>query len=124
MVIGLAESRIGEVGYRLVASLQNGMWTAHAERQPTGERFGIDCAGPTEEAAKDRLMRWLTWQHEHSKALEALQNAERAYHRALAAHAFGSPSDESAARDSGRQSLAEIEAACAQLDEVRARRPE
>jgi len=115
---------IGEVTYCLVASLRDGVWTAHAERQPSGERFGIDCAGPTEEAAKDRLAKWLTWQDAHSKALEALQGAERMYHRTLAEGAFGSPGDESAADDLRRHSLAQIEAASAQLDEVRARRPE
>jgi hypothetical protein len=115
---------VGDVAYRLVASFRDGVWTAHAERHPAGDRFGIDCAGQTEEAAKDRLAKWLTWQAAHTRALEALQNAERMYHRALAEGAFGSPADESAADDLRRQSLAQIEAASAQLDEVRARRPE
>jgi len=115
---------IGGVEYRLVAALRDGVWTAHAERQPSGDRFGIDCAGPTEEAAKNRLAKWLTWQDAHSRALEALQSAERMYHRALAEGAFGNPADESAADDLRRQSLAQIEAASAQLDEVRSRRPE
>jgi hypothetical protein len=116
--------KIDEVEYRLLASVRDGVWTAHAERVATGDRFGIDCAGATEDAAKDCLMRWLTWQHEHSKALEALQSKERAYHRALADDAFGNLSAGSSASDLRRQSLAEIEAACAHLDEVRARRPE
>lgn len=107
-----------------MTSLRDGVWTAHAEHQATGDRFGIDCAGPTEEAAKDRLIRWLTWQHTHSEALEALQSAQRTYHRALADGAFGHGSDESFADDVRRQSLAEIETARARLDDVRARRPE
>ncbi len=97
---------------------------AHAERQSTGDRFGIDCAGPTDEATTEKLVAWLTWQHAHSKALEALQNAERAYHRVLADGAFGSPSEAPVSDDLQRKSLAEIEAARARLDEVRARRPE
>lgn len=109
--------------YRLVATMRDGVWIAHAERQ-AGERFGIDCAGPTEEAAKQRLMKWLTWQDAHSKALEALRNAQRTYHRLLADDAFGSHSEESAASDLRRQSLAEIGATSAYLDELRARRPE
>lgn len=112
---------IGEVTYRLAASVRDGVWTAHAERQPSGDRFGIDCAGPTEEAAKDRLAKWLIWQDSHSRALDALQSAERTYHRAMAEGAFG---NESAADDLRRQTLAQIEAAAAHLDEVRARRPE
>jgi len=69
-------------------------------------------------------MKWLTWQDAHSKALEALQNAQRAYHRLLADDAFGGQSEASGAGDLRRQSLAEIEAASAYLDQVRARRPE
>ena len=69
-------------------------------------------------------MKWLNWQDAHSKALEALQNAQRAYHRLLADDALGSHSEESAASDLRRQSLAEIEAASTYLSEVRARRPE
>lgn len=112
------------VEYRLITSVRDGVWTAHAERRATGDRFGIDCVGPTEAAATDRLTTWLTWQHRHSKALETLQQAERAYHRAIADGAFGHPSDAPIASDLRRTSLAEIEAASAQLDEVRARRPE
>jgi hypothetical protein len=103
--------------------MRDGVWIAHAEGQ-AGERFGIDCAGPTEEAAKERLMKWLTWQAAHSKALEALQSAQRAYHRLLADDALGSHSEEATASDLRRQSLAEIEAASSYLNEVRARRPE
>src|SRR5262245_12685437 len=123
-VIGLEDLTVGGTEYRLVAALRDDVWTAHAERQPSGARFGIDCAGPTEEAAKDRLARWLTWQDAHSRALEALQNAERAYHRAIAEGAFGGSADESAVDDLRRQSLAQIEAACAHLNDMRARRPE
>jgi hypothetical protein len=114
---------IGDVAYRLAVSVRDGVWTAHAERQSSGERFGIDCAGATEEAAKDRLVKWLTWQDAHARALEALQSAERMYHRSVAEGAFGNSADESA-DDLRRQSLAQIEAARAQLDDVRARRPE
>jgi len=123
LVIALDDLTIGGAVYRLVASVRDGVWTAHAERQPSGERFGIDCAGATEEAAADRLVKWLTWQDAHSRALEALQSAERMYHRAVAEGAFVSSADDSA-DDLRRQSLAQIEAACAQLDDVRSRRPE
>lgn len=114
--------RIGDAVYRVVTNTRDGVWTAHAERLATGDRFGIDCTGSTEAAATGKLTAWLAWQHAHSKALEALQQAERAYHRALAEDAFSQSPDES--DDLRRKSLAEIEAACAHLDEVRARRPE
>jgi hypothetical protein len=115
---------IGQIVYRLVTSARDGVWTAHAERAATGDRFGIDCTGPTEEAAAEKLTTWLAWQQAHSTALEALQQAQRSYHRALADDAFGSSPDDSVANDLRRKSLAEIEAARAHLDEVRARRPE
>ena len=51
-------------------------WVVYAEHPDTGERFGIECSGTTEEAA-ERLWRWLEWQSEHAVALETLQEAER-----------------------------------------------
>ena len=87
----MREIRIGDRQYRIVAVERDGEWIARAEQAVTGERFGIECAGKTDTAAIESLVRWLTWQHEHASALEALQEAERAYHRTIAGSAFASP---------------------------------
>jgi len=82
---------------------------------------------------------WLEWQREHSAALAALQEAQRAYHRvfverALASHRQ-SAADESQA-EAGRSTATErsaadvqdkldaVDAARVRLDAVRARKPE
>jgi hypothetical protein len=116
--ISLADTR-----YRIAASERDGQWVAHATRDDNGDPFGIECAGPTESEAFDRLERWLEWQHEHAVALEALQQAERAYHRTIAGSAFVSPTEgptpigaEGVARSRGVRAV--------RLDEVRARKPE
>jgi hypothetical protein len=92
---------------------------ARAVLVPGGERFGPDCAGSTEDAAIDRLTGWLEWQHAHAEALRALQNAERNYHRVVAAGAFERPHgrDQLAAR---REALAAVETARVRLDGLRA----
>jgi hypothetical protein len=90
----------------------------------TGERFGVECAGETEAAAIDRLIRWLTWQDEHAAALEDLQQAERAYHRTVAGSAFVSPLEGPSAIELQKESLGQLEAARVRLDDVRARKPE
>ena len=68
--------------------------TGNGWRAPTrvdnGDPFGIECAGATEADAIARLTGWLEWQHEHTAALEALQQAEHAYHRTIAGSAFAS----------------------------------
>ena len=56
-------------------------------------RFGIECAAPTEAEAATRLTAWLEWQREHADALDALQQAERAYHRTIAGSAFANPAE-------------------------------
>jgi hypothetical protein len=68
-------------------------------------------------------MRRLDWQHEHTVALEALQSAERAYHRTKAGGAFVSATDEPMALALQGESLEQVEAARLRLDEVRARKP-
>ena len=115
---------IGDATYRVVADHRDGQWLAHAERMDTGDRFGIECAGGSEAAAVDALSRWLEWQHEHTAVLEALQQAERAYHRTIAGSAFASPNEGPSAIELQKESLEQVEAARVRLDEVRARKPE
>ena len=97
---------------------------AHAERADTGEQFGVECAGVSEADAIERLTCWLDWQHEHAAALEALQQAERAYHRTIAGSAFASPIEGPTAIELQRESLEELKAARLRLDDVRMRQPE
>ena len=113
-------------GTRLVvhAIARDRRWLAQAEREATGEPFGIECAGATEEAAVARLTSWLEWQSEHAAALEALQQAERGYHRTIAGSAFASPTEGPSAIELQKESLYAVEAARVRLDEIRARRPE
>jgi hypothetical protein len=115
---------IGGSAFRISASLQGGRWIARAERADTGDRYGIECAGASEHEALARLERWLAWQHEHSVALEALQQAENAYHRTIAGSAFTSPVEGLSALETQKESLDVLEAARARLDEIRAQNPE
>src|SRR5829696_8101669 len=84
---------------------------------------GVEASADTEAEATTRLMQWLEWQHEHTLALDALQQAEREYHRALAGAAFAAPQDGEASDDRSRTSLESVDAARVKLDEVRGRRP-
>lgn len=120
----MKEITLGAARFRLVAARRDGEWIAHAERVDSGDPFGIECSGPTEAAALDRLAEWLTWQHEHSAALEALQQAERAYHRTIAGSAFANPSEGPTAIELQKESLEQVEDARVRLDEIRARKPE
>ena len=120
----MKEITVGECSYRLIAEERDGAWIAHAERVDNGARFGIESAGPTEGAALDRLARWLDWQNEHAAALEALQQAERAFHRTVAGSAFANPTEGPSAIEMQKESLDAVEAARLRLDDVRARRPE
>jgi len=113
---------IGSTAYRLVSVEGNRQWRAHATRVDTNERFGVEATGQSAEEAADRLTRWLQWQHEHMQALAELQQAERAYHRALAGAAFASTGGAAAAAES-RAPLELVDAARARLDEIRVRRP-
>jgi hypothetical protein len=120
----MKELSIGGVRYQLVAAQKDGRWTARAERVDGGDRFGIEPAGATESEALQRLTLWLEWQAEHTSALEALQHAERSYHRTIAGSAFTNPSEGPDALEIQKESLEVVEAARTRLDEVRSRRPE
>jgi hypothetical protein len=115
---------IGEARYRVVTVERDGQWVAHAERADSGDRFGIDCAGASEDEAVARLGRWLEWQHEHAAALEELQRTERGYHRTIAGSAFANPTEGPTAIELQKESLEAVEAARTRLDEIRARKPE
>ena len=108
---------------KIVCAEREGRWVAHAVREDTGDPFGIECAGDTEREAIEGLTRWLDWQRDHAAALDALQQAERAYHRAVSGSAFTSPT-EGPAVEIQRDALAAVERARVQLDSVRARKPE
>ena len=120
----MEEISIGGTRYRVVCAGRDGQWLAHAERADNGDRFGIECSGATEPQAIDRLKRWLDWQAEHAAALEALQTADRAYHRTIAGSAFASPTEGPSPIEMQKESLEAVEAARVRLDEVRARKPE
>jgi hypothetical protein len=68
--------------------------------------------------------RWQEWQREHEAALEALQQAQRAYHRTIAGSAFASPTEGPSAIELQKESLDAVEAARVRLDEIRGRRPQ
>ena len=113
-----------DVGTRIICDQRDGRWIARAVRADNGDPFGIECADDTREAAKARLARWLDWQREHAAALEALQTAERAYHRTIAGSAFANPAEGPSAIELQKESLETVEAARIRLDEVRSRKPE
>ena len=112
------------MNYRIEARERDGQWIALARRDDTGDPFGIECAGATEAAAIARLTAWLDWQREHAAALEALQQAEQAYHRTIAGSAFLSASEGPSAVEIQKESLEAVEVARVRLDEIRARKPE
>ncbi|HKB12483.1 MAG TPA: hypothetical protein VKD69_17600 [Vicinamibacterales bacterium] len=114
---------IGERRYRLVTAERDGRWTARAERDDTGDPFGIEFVAASRDEALSRLTRWLEWQAEHAAALEQLQRAERAYHRTIAGSAFASPTEGPSAVELQKESLDAVESARLRLDEVRARKP-
>jgi hypothetical protein len=114
---------IGDRQYRIVAVERGGEWTARAELVATGGLFGIECGAATEIAASERLVQWLTWQHEHAFALEALQESERVYHRTIAGSAFANPTEGPAAIELQKEAFKKVEATRVRLDEIRASRP-
>lgn len=116
------EHTIGSTVYDLGTSEANGRFTAHAVTGEKRERFGIETSGGSAAEALDKLTRWLEWQHEHTQALAALQQAERAYHRALGDAAFAIARDLHAP-DVSKASLEQVDAARRALDDVRGRRP-
>jgi hypothetical protein len=109
---------------KILCSEHDGQWMARAVREDTGDPFGIECAGATEQEAIERLTRWLTWQREHAEALDTLQQAERAYHRTISGSAFANPTEGPTSIELQRESLAAVERARIHLDDVRGRRPE
>jgi hypothetical protein len=115
---------IGQRTQTLDATERDGRWLARAICDDSGDPFGIECAGDSEAEAIDRLTRWLEWQHEHTEALEALQQAERAYHRTIAGSAFASATEGPSALEMQKESLDAVEAARVRLDEIRGRRPQ
>ena len=115
---------LGTARYRLSAVERDGQWIARALRDDTGDPFGIECAGATEADAIARLTHWLEWQGEHTAALEALQQAERAYHRTIAGSAFASPTEGPSPIEMQKESLDAVEAARVRLDEIRRKKPE
>jgi hypothetical protein len=115
---------IGDAHYQVASELRDGQWFARATREATGDPFGIECAGPTEADAVARLTRWLEWQSEHAAALDALQRAERAYHRTIAGSAFANPTEGPSAIELQKESLEAVEAARLRLDDIRARKPD
>ena len=117
------KTTIGGTTFTLQATARDGQWFAGAAREDNGDPFGIECAGGSEAEAVARLTDWLEWQHEHTAALESLQQAERAYHRTIAGSAFASPTEGPSAIDMQKESLGVVEAARVRLDEIRARRP-
>jgi hypothetical protein len=115
---------IGDRRFNLTAIERGGQWIAHAVREDNGDRFGIECSGESEADAIGRLTEWLEWQHEHAAALDALQRAEREYHRTIAGSAFVNPTEGPSALEQQKESLEAVEAARVRLDEVRARQPQ
>ena len=119
----MKEISIGHIKYRLTVAERDGQWVAYAERVDAGGRFGVECTGTSAQDALQRLERWLEWQDEHAAALEALQQAERAYHRAIAGSAFVGPIEGPSAVEIQKEALDALEAARVRLDGVRARQP-
>jgi len=116
--------KVGEIDYRIDVTPRDGRWTAAAVRVDTGQRFGIDCSGETEEEASRRMAAWIEWQYEHTAALDALQQAENAYHRTIAGSAFASPFEGPSPVEMQKESLDALEAARQRLDDVRSRKPD
>lgn len=112
------------MSYSIEAIEREGQWMARARNDETHDPFGIECAGQTQSEAVERLARWLDWQCEHSAALEALQNAERAYHRTIAGSAFVSPVEGPSPTELQKEALDAVEAARVHLDDIRGRKPE
>ena len=112
---------VGDVRYEICTSREGTEWRAYAMRG--GDRFGVEVSAAIEAEAIERLTVWLKWQHAHGEALATLQQAEQAYHRALAVRAFTAPRA-SAETPEASDLLAVIGAARANLDIVRARKPQ
>ena len=66
---------------------------------------------------------WQRWQREHTEALAALQQTQRAYHREVATRAFGAALNDPEEAVRRKALLGRVEAARIRLDEIRARQP-
>ena len=109
------------LGFRLsVVRDAEGVCVASAHRLANGDRFGPPFPADSEEEAAARLVVWLEWQHDHTAALSALQEAEAVYHR-LAVKAFAG--EGSSHRADVQAALASLEAARRTLDAIRERYP-
>jgi hypothetical protein len=64
------------------------------------------------------------WQRDHAAALAELQEAQRVYHRTVAATAFAGAAERPSGEEMRRASLEALDAARITLDDVRARKPE
>src|SRR5262249_60085638 len=82
---------IGERRYRLVTAERDGRWTARAERDDTGDPFGIEFVAASRDEALSRLTRWLEWQAEHAPALQQPHRAQRAHHPTIARRPVPTP---------------------------------
>ena len=115
---------VGDATYRIDTTERDGRWVAVAVRTDSGKRFGSELIGESAQDAASRMGAWLEWQQEHTVALEALQQAERAYHRTIAGSAFASPIEGPTPIEMQKELLDVLEAARLRLDEVRARKPQ
>jgi hypothetical protein len=110
-------AHIGGIAYHLVATERDGQWFARAD--DSAKPVGLETSGSTEAVAIQRLTEWLAWQHEHAAALQALQAAERVYHRTIARSAFANPTRGPDASALQKESLDAIEGARIRLDGIR-----
>jgi len=115
---------VATVTYRVKVERRDELWTARAERADTGDRYGVECAGITEDEAVARLQRWLTWQATHAAALAELQRTEHAFHRTIASDAFATVGEGPGAAERQKHRLETLEAARTRLDQIRAQKPE
>jgi hypothetical protein len=114
---------VGETAFHVTASPREGRWTAVARRATTGDQYGIEATGATEDEAIAAMVRWLEWQREHEDALRELQDAQRNYHRTIAGSAFASAVEGPSPIELQKESLDRVEAARVRLEDIRVRRP-
>src|SRR5215475_2968772 len=76
---------------------------------------------PQRRAVRDRMRR--RDRNGGDRSIDALQQAERSYHRTIAGSAFASPTEGPSALELQKESLDAVEAARVRLDEIRTRKP-
>ena len=106
----------------IVQSIPGGV-SAHLVDVLTGRQVGLTFRGATEAEAVARLERWRAWQRDHDAALERLQAALRAYHRAEAAGGVTRAREDIANDPRRLDALERLDRARVDLDAVRRRRP-